>query len=190
MSEIKRFDPEFSEDGQFLPKQKFCASCKKRMQCDKLYNQHKQNHTSNDYSEIVLDMYYTCDDHEAMYIEFPILVNGITSDLAYDRDNNEQRVGDMCIVSVNADGYDEDLHLGIYLGMLPISIVSLYDRKNTQITNKFNPNPAIFVPKFKKIFYGMNMRWQFLENEYQLQGLADNEPKEYLEMSKNYTKNS
>jgi hypothetical protein len=120
-----------------------------------------------------------------MYIEFPILVNGITSDIAFDRDNNEFRVGDMCIVSVNAEGFDDKLHLGIYLGMLPVSIISLYDKKNTKITNKFNPNPAIFVPKFNKVFYGMNMRWQFVESKEDLLGLDDNEPVDYLNIVNN-----
>jgi len=190
MSEIKSFEPEFTENGTIIPKQKFCASCKKRMECDKLYEKLRENHTTNDYAEVVLAMYYTCDDIEPLYIEFPILVNGISSDLAYDRDNNEFRVGDWCIVSLNAEGFDEDFHIGLYLGMLPLSILSMYDKKTTKIINKFNPSPAMFVPKFNKIFYGMNMRWQFIESLEDMEGLFESEPQEYLEVVKNRFKNS
>lgn len=184
MSDIKPFDPQFDERGTIIPKQKFCASCKKRLECDKLYQKQKENHTTNEYAEITVALYYTCDDIEPIYIEFPILVNGISSDLAYNRGENEFRVGDWTIVSVNAEGYDEDFHIGLYLGMLPLSILSMYDRKSTKIVNKFNPNPAIYIPKFKKIFYGMNCRWQFLDSLEQIEGLFKDEPQEYLDVVK------
>ena len=164
MSDIKSFEPKFTEDNQIIPKQKFCASCKKRMECDKLYKKQQENKTTNEYADVLVSMYYTWDEHEAMYIEFPILVNGISSELAFDRDENEQYVGRFCLASVNAVGYDEDVHLGIYLGMMPISIISLYDKKSTTITNRFNPSPAIYIPYFNKVFYGMNMRWDFIDS--------------------------
>jgi len=186
VAEIKSFEPQFDENGTIIPKQKFCASCKKRMTCDKLYEKQKENHSTNEYAEIALALYYTCDEVEPVYIEFPILVNGISSDLAYNRDANEFRVGDWCIVSVNAEGYDEDFHIGMYLGMLPISILSMYDKKTTKIINKFNPSPAIYIPHFKKIFYGMNMRWQFIDKPDDIEGLFANEPQEYLDVVKKY----
>ena len=85
MSEIRDYEPQFDEKQRILPKQHFCASCKKRTMCDKLYEKHKENHTTNKYAEVVLSMYYTCDDYDPMYIEFPIEVNEIHNDISYDR---------------------------------------------------------------------------------------------------------
>jgi len=70
--------------------------------------------------------------------------------------------------------------------MLPISILSMYDKKTTKIINKFNPSPAIYIPHFKKIFYGMNMRWQFIDKPDDIEGLFANEPQEYLDVVKKY----
>ena len=178
---IKSFEPKFAEDGKIIPNQKFCASCKKRLDCDLLYEQRKHNNTSNEYSDMLLSMYFTCENHESMYIEFPILVNSITSDLS---NNENSNVGKYCVVSINAENYDENLHIGLYLGELPISIVSLYDKKTTEIRNKFNTSPAIFVPKYNKIFYGMNMRWNFINDISDFE-LLENEPDEYIEVAKN-----
>jgi hypothetical protein len=173
MAEIKKIEPKFDEKGKLVPKQHCCASCKKRMECKMLYNQHELNKATNEYADILVSMYYLCDDYEAMFIEFPILVESITSDLAYDRGNSLTDVGKWCIVSLNAEGYDENIHLGLYLGMLPISIISLYDRKNASITNRFYPNPCVFIPKFNKLFYGVNMRWKFIESEDDLSALEE-----------------
>ena len=189
MSDIQSFTPQFTKDNQIIPKQKFCASCKKRMECDKLYKKQQENKTTNEYADVLVSMHFTCDEHEAMYIKFPILVNGISSDLAYDKDNNEKYVGQFCLVSVNAIGFDEDLHLGIYLGMLPISIISLYDPKSTNITNKFNPSPAVFVPYFNKVFYGINMRWNFIKSEDDFDLLV-NEDTHYVTLAESKFKKS
>ena len=189
LSEIRDYEPQFDEKQRILPKQHFCASCKKRTMCDKLYEKHKENHTTNKYAEVVLSMYYTCDDYDPMYIEFPIEVNEIHNDISYDRYNMEKHVGEWCITSLNAEGYDEDLHIGIYLGMLPLNTISLYDRKTNIITNKFNTNPAIFVPLFNKIFYGFNMRWKFIDVQDDIDEVSDKDPKDYLEIAKTYLKN-
>lgn len=188
MSEIKKILPKFDEKGVLLKKQKFCASCKKRMECQKLYEQHKKNKESNELSEVVLSLYYVCDEYENMFIEFPILVNGITSDLSYDRNNVEKNVGRWCVVSVNSVDYDEDLHIGIYMGDLPLSIISLYDKTDTTITNRFYTSPAVYVPKFKKIFYGMNMRWKFIENQDDIDTIAEPEQEEFFTIVQNSIK--
>jgi len=184
--QIKEYTPQFTEDKKIIPKQKFCASCKKRMDCDELYNKRKENQTTNQYEDMFVSMHYTCDEHEAIYIEFPILVNAITSDISYN--TNDYNVGKYCLVSLNAENFDEDLHIGIYLGMLPISIISLYDKKSTEIKNQFNTSPAMFVPKFNQIFYGINMRWNFINDISDLDLLKD-EPKEYVNLVKNLLTN-
>ena len=188
MADIKNIEPKFDENGKLDTKQKCCATCKKRTTCDKLYAQHQFNKATNQYAEVILSMYFLCDDYEAMFIEFPILVNGIVSDLAYDRQDSDKEVGKWCVVSVNAEGYDENMHLGIYLGMLPLSIISLYDRKDTTITNKFYPSPAMFVPKMSKVFYGPNMRWKFVETQDDIDTLDKNESASDMEKARKQIK--
>ena len=124
-------------------------------------------------------MYYTCDDFDPIYIQFPITVNEITNDLAFDTFNREKHVGEWCVVVLNAEGYDEEMHVGIYLGELPLTVHALYDKKNSTITNRFHNSPAILLPVFHKVFYGYNMRWKFINEEDDFKNLSQKDTKDY-----------
>lgn len=178
-SEIKDYLPKFDEKQRILPKQPFCASCKKRLNCEKLKLKQLENQTTNKYAEVFIAMYYTCDDFDPIYIQFPITVNEITNDLAFDSFNREKHVGEWCVVVLNAEGYDEEMHVGVYLGELPLTVHALYDKKNNTITNRFHNSPAILLPVFHKVFYGYNMRWKFINEEDDFKNLSQKDTKDY-----------
>lgn len=184
MSEIKEYKPKFDDKQRIIPKQKFCTSCKKRTSCDKLKLKYIENETKNLYAEAFVSMYYTCDDFDPIYIEFPITVNEITSDIAFDTYNQDKNVGKWCVVVLNAEGYDEEMHVGIYLGELPLNVLAMYDTKHCTITNRFNNSPAIFLPTFNKIFYGFNMRWKFVNEEKDFEHISKKDDENYVSIAK------
>jgi hypothetical protein len=100
-----------------------------------------------------------------MFIQYPIIVESITTDNAFDSNNEQKHVGQYVMIKLNQDGYDEDVHLGLYLGELPTSIITLFDSHDKAIRNKFMKTPAIYVFKYKKMFYGTYQRWQFIESK-------------------------
>ena len=184
MPKITNVIPKLDKDGNIILKQKNCATCKLRTSCDLIYDKLKENKVSNQYAQELVSMYYICNDYQAMFIKYPIVVNGISSDCSFDYHNDQKNIGKFCIVSVNAISYDEDVHIGLFLGELPISIISLYDNKNQEVKNKFMLNPAIYVYKFNKIFYGMNMRWKFIESQDDINVIHEDDDKNYIELAK------
>ena len=184
MKKIQQIQPLLDDQGNIIPKQESCATCKKRLACQLFIDTMEEHKRSNEYAEIILSMYYKCEEYIPMFIQYPIIVESITSDLSYDSHNLQTHVGEYVIVSINAKNYDEDIHLGLYLGDLPISIISLFDSKTKEIRNKFMKNPAIYVFKFHKIFYGMNCRWQFITKNQDLDLIHEDDPQEYISIAK------
>jgi len=188
--EIKNVDLKFDDKGNIIPQQKNCSTCKKQMSCkllkEKLNSEIKTEVNAISELELILAMYYICDDYVPMFIQYPITVNKIVSDISYDRYNTQNHVGKYVIISLNLKDYDENVHIGIYLGDLPFSIMSIYDPKHQEVRNNFVKNPAILVPKFNKIFYGEHCRWQFIETMDDINVLDKDEPKEYVEIAKNF----
>jgi len=185
MAELKQREPLLDGNGNIIPKQECCATCKLRTRCKNFIDAMEENKRTNEYAEFVLSMYYVCDDYEGMFIQYPIIVESIVSDLSYDTFNQQTHVGDFVVVSLNAKGYDEEPHLGLYLGDLPISIISLFDRKEKEVRNRFMKNPAVFVFKFNKIFYGINCRWQFISKLQDFDIIRD-DPQDYVALAKNH----
>ena len=181
---LKQIEPKLDANGNIIPKQECCATCKKRLKCQLFSDAMEKNKRTNEYAEFVLGMYYICDDYLPMFIQYPIVVESIVSDLSYDSFNTQTHVGEYVMISLNAKGYDEEPHLGMYLGDLPISIISLFDPKNKEVRNKFMNNPAIFVFKFNKIFYGMSCRWQFIQKQEDLDIIDKNDPQDYISIAR------
>lgn len=56
--------------------------------------------------------------------------------------------------------YNEKTYIGIYIGDLPIQILTSYKESTGQLINSTMNNPAIFVPELKKIIYGCESWWK------------------------------
>lgn len=182
--EIRTRQPLLDEHDNIVPKQECCATCKKRMKCKMFYDVMEENKRTNEYAEIALSLYYICDNYSPMFIQYPIVVESIVSDSSFDSFDMQTHVGKFVLISLNLKNYDEDPHLGLYLGELPLSIISLFDPKTKTVRNKFMSNPGIFVFKFNKVFYGNCCRWQFIENINDLNVIKD-DPPEYMSIAKN-----
>ncbi len=104
-----------------------------------------------------------CDDYRSLFINYPITVNGIT----VDRTNSKQLdVGRPALIKLGmVNGFDDNLHLAIYLGQLPISIVSAYTPATCMLANRLMLNPCLLVPLYGRLFYGMNAGWSFATTE-------------------------
>ena len=63
-------------------------------------------------------------------------------------------------------------------------VISLFDKHDKSIQNKFQRTPAIYVFKFKKMFYGSYQRWKFIENESEFDLISDEDPIAYIELAK------
>ena len=128
---------------------------------------------ANEYAESLVSMSFICDNYKQMFIEYPILVQKITTDYNFDKHNEQLNVGKYCITTIFEDGYENIPYLGLYLGEQPLSILSAYESESATIRNKFITNPAIYIFSFKKIFFGVNTKWKFIENIEDLKLVED-----------------
>lgn len=79
----------------------------------------------------------SCQKFKSKYVEYPITVHEI---------------------------YNEKTYIGIYIGDLPIQILTSYKESTGQLINSTMNNPAIFVPELKKIIYGCESWWKTIRS--------------------------
>lgn len=115
-----------------------------------------------------------CDKFSGRYIEYPITVNSIETEdikpytLGYE-------CGALCEIRPCGEEYENKSYLGIYLGELPITIATSYDKDTGILKNRAVNNPAIFVPELKKIIYGCESWWRKIESADDFAGISDND---------------
>lgn len=115
-----------------------------------------------------------CSKFSSRYIEYPIIVNEIESEeikpytLGYE-------CGTLCEIRPCGEEYENKSYLGIYLGELPITIATSYDKDTGVLKNRAVNNPAIFVPELKKIIYGCESWWREIESAEDFAGISDND---------------
>ena len=63
-----------------------------------------------------------------------------------------------------AKEYNAKTYIGIYIGDLPIQILTSYKESTGQLINSTMNNPAIFVPELKKIIYGCESWWKTIQS--------------------------
>lgn len=103
-----------------------------------------------------------CTHYKSKYIEYPVTINGIENK-EIETTSLGHTVGCLCEIRPCDERYQHKSYLGIYLGELPISIVSNLDN-NGILTNSALTNPAIFVPALKKIIYGCESWWREIKD--------------------------
>lgn len=125
-----------------------------------------------------------CNYFESKFIEYPLTIQGIENQKI--DTSGEYEIGSLCEISPCAKGYEGKSFIGIYLGDLPIGIHTTYDRKSGILNNFAMKNLAIFVPKLKKIVYGMESWWRIIEKSEDFKGISkeDIENTWYVKMLK------
>lgn len=64
-------------------------------------------------------------------------------------------------------------HSSLYLGELPVGFQISHNSETKELNVRFNINPAIFVFDLKKIIYGCESWWGFIESEDELRTITD-----------------
>lgn len=162
---IRQIEPKVDERGVLEPRQRCCASCKRRTTCEQISTALHDTRVDAPGDQRTLDalaaMYFVCNEYESMFINYPITVESITTDSAHTL--KMDNTGRFACIELNAEGYDDQQHLAIYLGDLPLSIVSAFDQRHGTLVNRFMVNPAFYVINAGRVFYGMNCRWKFID---------------------------
>lgn len=112
-----------------------------------------------------------CGSFDSRYIEYPLTIKGIeNSDI--DTSGLGHECGCLCEVKPCGEEYHDKSYIGIYLGELPISIHTSYNRQTGILSNSTMNNPAIFVPELKKIIYGCESWWREITSIEDFKGIS------------------
>lgn len=113
-----------------------------------------------------------CERYKSRYIEYPIEVSKINSEMRKYWDNDE--CGQLVkIRPCDDEKYGKKTYLGILLGDLPFMNYITHDPKTLELNVSVSCNPAIFVPELKKIIFGMESWWGRIKNEDELKEILD-----------------
>ena len=113
-----------------------------------------------------------CEKYDSRYIEYPLTIKGIEN-RPIEKCGFGHTVGCMVAVRPCGEEYGEKTYLGIYLGELPIQIMTSYDPTTGVLTNSAMQNPGIFVPELKKIVYGCGSWWREIKSVDELKAITD-----------------
>lgn len=109
------------------------------------------------------------------FIEFPINVLGIHTPKTNEDGSlrRKDKVGGFVQIRPCVDGPPKT-YLGVYVGDLPFGVSASYNRASEVLSlHQGNFNPAIFVPALKRLVYGFESWWCFIESPEQLRQISD-----------------
>ncbi|MGN0730362.1 MAG: hypothetical protein ACI4MA_00465 [Treponema sp.] len=112
-----------------------------------------------------------CKKFSSRYIEYPLIINGIKNKEV--NTNGFYEPGTLCKIRLCGDKYKGKTYLGIYLGDLPIEIITTFKNDTKILENSFLSNPGILVPELKKIVYGCESWWSVIESADDSKELTD-----------------
>ncbi|WP_373261955.1 hypothetical protein [Hungatella hathewayi] len=111
-----------------------------------------------------------CINYRSKYIEYPIKVCSI--ELAEGLDLYKKSVGKIVRIKRCLEETEEKEYLGILLGeMFSCNAVS-YKRKTGLLVVNPVLNPAIYVPELKKIVYGYESWWSFVQSQDEIKSIS------------------
>ena len=143
--------------------EKNCFSCKKYIFCKSPI---KQNIDDNSEMQI-----FSCPDYESMYMSFPVTVSGININTEVDG-LRKSKVGSLVAIRPCNDENDKT-YLGMFLGELPAGINVSHNNDTKQLNVGYDLNPAIYVFDLKKIVFGYESWWSFIDSEKQFKQITD-----------------
>lgn len=110
-------------------------------------------------------------------IKYPIEVSSIKVDPLYRNRNKPDGTFEKCgaFVSVRPcdEKYEGKTFLGILLGDLPFDLIISHDPESKKIEISAFRNPAIFIPEFNEIVWGIESWWGVIEKEEDLHEITD-----------------
>ena len=71
--------------------------------------------------------------------------------------------------------YHNKTYLGFYIGEMPTQIYQSYNPETNILTITKDRNPAIFIPKLKKIVFGYESWWGEIKSEEDLKDITDDD---------------
>jgi len=118
---------------------------------------------------------YICSNYKSRYIEYPIEVSKINKPDNKNTGFRSNEIGRLVKISPCSEEYKKKTYLGFYLGDLPIGLYISHNSDSKELNLKYDTNPAIFIPELRKIIYGMESYWEFIENEEDFKPITDDE---------------
>lgn len=162
-----------------------CNSCKSGLlgRCDGLKNNKEYQAIFKDREAKSMDRMleahefksnFICNEYRSMFIEYPIEVSKINSniDKGYYRDS---QIGKFTRITPCGEEYGGKTYLGLYLGDLPIGHNISHNPETKELSISFSNNPAIFVFNLNKIVYGMESWWGIIESEDDLKEITESD---------------
>lgn len=122
--------------------------------------------------KITKDDCENCEKFESKCIEYPITVQKIVNK-KIDTKETDHKCGCFCEVRPCGEEYQGKSFVGVYLGQFPIMIYSSFNKKTGILKNSTLKNPAIFVPKLRKIVYGYESWWRMIQSEEDLNSVME-----------------
>ena len=111
-----------------------------------------------------------CEDYKSRYIEYPITVDKIdTCPIEY----NSEKIGEYVRIRPCAEKYENKTYLGTYIGELPMCNRVQYNEKTNELSVVPVMNPAIYVPKLKKIIFGAESWWGFITSREEFNSITE-----------------
>ena len=104
-----------------------------------------------------------CLRFKSKYIEYPITVNKINLNKAFNLYN--EKVGARVKVKICENEYKDKEFDGILLGEIPVQNQVSYNETDGILTVTPVSNPAIYIEKLKRVVYGFESWWHIVEND-------------------------
>lgn len=114
-----------------------------------------------------------CQSYKSKFIEYPITINGIEYTPFNQSSLYQHDVGALCAIRPCAKEYKNKTYIGIFLGELAHSAHVALNEETGILTVSPMDNPAIFVPKLKKVIFGIESWWSIIENPDDLKDITD-----------------
>ena len=155
-----------------------CNTCKFGMfdRCETLKNDEKYQKIKDDElfdtGKWEFKENFICDNYKSIYIEYPIEVSKINQDTDISGFRDDE-IGKFVRIRPCAKEYQNKTYLGLYLGDLPVGFQISHNSDTKELNVRFKTNPAIFVFDLKKIIYGCESWWGFIESEDELKTITD-----------------
>ena len=131
-----------------------------------------------------------CKLFKSRYIEYPLTINDIKTEKIKYNKPWQHPMGSLVGIRPCGKRYKDKTYLGIYLGDLPKGSYIKFNRDSGILTVDTINNPAIYVPKLRKIIFGCESWWYSIEREDQLKDITDADINStwYVQMAKALSK--
>lgn len=114
-----------------------------------------------------------CEKYKSRYIEYPITVSSIDKEeIDYTKGYSSQNIGHPVAIKPCDD---KKTYVGIYLGDLPYMPTVSYNESTQELSVRNLTNPAIFVPELKRIVFGYESWWHFIDDPTQIAEITEDD---------------